>query len=58
MSMSVGVEMGVPGVIMGASDEFALAATAIDRRPMGLLAGDDDNEDDGLSARDRRRAGR
>ena len=55
MSMSVGVEIGVPGVIMGASDEFALAATAIDRRPMVLLAGD---EDDGLSARDRRRAGR
>jgi hypothetical protein len=29
MSIRVGVEMGVPGVINGPSDEFALAATAI-----------------------------
>ena len=33
MSMSVGVEMGVPGVIKGPSDALAVAATAIDRHP-------------------------
>jgi hypothetical protein len=33
------VDMGVPGVIRGASDELALAATAIDRDPRMLLMG-------------------
>jgi hypothetical protein len=33
MSMSVGVEIGVPGVISGPSEELAVAETAIDRLP-------------------------
>jgi hypothetical protein len=38
MSIRVGVEMGVPGVIKGPSDELALAATAIDRHPKRVCA--------------------
>ena len=38
MSMSVGVEMGVPGVIIAASDALA-AAAAIDRPPMMEVGG-------------------
>jgi hypothetical protein len=38
ISISVGVEIGVPGVIMGASDALAVAA-AIDRPPMMEICG-------------------
>ena len=34
MSMSVGVDIGVPGVIMSPSEELALAAKASERPPM------------------------
>jgi hypothetical protein len=57
--MRVGVEMAFPGVIMGASEELALAATAIDRHPNTAIGLTDEADDvEGRIVRERGRVER